>query len=616
MLTSLKAFLFPPAPVGGSGVMRIPVGDPATFAALLAESGGSTIVPSSSVGSDAASAPAVTIASDEVQSLAQPASDEGTPPVAEKTAANARLVAANSPEKQVAPKPASPVETLSSEPATVLDDAVTDESDDMSDEVAEDPPVNQALVPPPPPAMTPSVPVQPPPPSADMASGTPDGSSKAQSAMLAADTGDTTAARHARQGVASDAKSNGELAGVPFQVMPSVAAASDERAPTPADDAKTTVAARLLRQDDASPEGEFAGTVARHASDQVTIRPQDRAGMTSAAPATPDGAGNPTTKAGGTERATLQESTFPEPPDLEIPGSPDDFMQPGGAEAPQAASIAPTTIDIVRPVRFEALSLLQIVRDQLTGRIPVTAGDPAADRMAPAISSTKKNVDATAAIMPMDAARPDSTAIGPTFASANPAPVQQAPAPLPVVDLSASLGAQVVDMGVSGQWIDGLARDIAGLSANGAQGRFQINATALGPVQVDIRQGMDGAAVSLTVTTQAAETALRDDSDRLRLDAGLSAVRITDVKIERAPHVADAARAENTNQQSPHPHSSPQQGMGQGMGQPSGQGRWQARENFAGDHKAGGEPVVLNHADARGSAAEGARPDAGRARYA
>jgi flagellar hook-length control protein FliK len=200
------------------------------------------------------------------------------------------------------------------------------------------------------------------------------------------------------------------------------------------------------------------------------------------------------------------------------------------------------------------------------------------------------------------------------------APSIQPPVAAAPADLSASLGAQVVDMGVSGQWIDGLAREIAGLSANGAQGRFQINADQLGPVQVDIRQGSDGAAVSLTVASEAAEMALRQDSDRLRLDAGLSAVRIAEVKIDRMPHVAEAARSDGASQQ----QSSQQQGsqgasgwannsqnMAQSQGQAQGQGRWRAQENNAFASKNSGDPAVLNHDELRR-----AGNSAARARYA
>jgi hypothetical protein len=176
-------------------------------------------------------------------------------------------------------------------------------------------------------------------------------------------------------------------------------------------------------------------------------------------------------------------------------------------------------------------------------------------------------------------------------------------------------------MGVSGQWIDGLARDIAGLSANGAQGRFQVNSGQLGTVQVDIRQGVEGAAVSLTVASEAAELALRQDSDRLKLDSALSAVRIAEVRIERAP-VGESARSDmggdasqrqsSQQQQSGSQTNSGWQNNSQNMGQPQGQpGRWQSRENSGFAPKSSGDPAVLNHAEARQDASI-----AGRARYA
>jgi hypothetical protein len=264
-----------------------------------------------------------------------------------------------------------------------------------------------------------------------------------------------------------------------------------------------------------------------------------------------------------------------------------------------------------QPVRAEAVSLLQLVRDHINLRGPRQTNDasPVANPVGDA------STDVGPAILP-PAVNDD---LGPMAAPVQTiAPTITTTAAVPTVDLSASLGAQVVDMGVSGQWIDGLARDIAGLSANGAQGRFQINADQLGPIQVDIRQGEDGAAVSLTVATAAAERALRQESDALKLDAGLAAVRISDVKIERAPHVAETTRSEsNGNQTSSQQQSAGgnAQNQGQNMGQSSAQshmqGRGQQRENNPFGHKAGTDAAVLNHRDT-GDSADGSV----RARYA
>lgn len=277
--------------------------------------------------------------------------------------------------------------------------------------------------------------------------------------------------------------------------------------------------------------------------------------------------------------------------------------------SPAPQSIAPTDVAVAplptltpdaqppmqAPVKAEAVSLLQLVRDHMTGRA-------AAPQPTEAVQRPDTDREATAPLSSMSRAE---TAAMPTPITLPLAPV---PPTAPVADLSASLGAQVVDMGVSGQWIDSLARDIAGLSANGAQGRFQINADTLGPIQVDIQQGDKGATVALTVATDLAEQALRQDGDRLRLDAGLAAVKINEVKIERAPP-ADTTRSDLPSQNpSGQQH---QQQAGQPAFQGQGQGRWQGRENIAQSHKAADDAAVLNHAEAGDNTR-----DAVRARYA
>ncbi|WP_434403307.1 flagellar hook-length control protein FliK [Sphingobium sp. DN12] len=295
----------------------------------------------------------------------------------------------------------------------------------------------------------------------------------------------------------------------------------------------------------------------------------------------------------------------------------------GDVEIASASTDIPAAPVAAKPAKAEALSLLQLVRDHMNRR--TTPVRDSAEAAAPISDHTPDK--AATAVDPLVAATPAAAHRGADMAvpqAATPQTPSVTPAAMPTVDLSASLGQQVVDMGVSGQWIDGLARDIAGLSANGAQGRFQINADQLGPIQVDIRQDGDGAAVSLTVASEAAEMALRQDSDRLKLDAGLAAVRIHEVKIERAPHVAETAKADANGQAGSQSNgqqgnASQQQGAwqgagqmaGQSMGQSSSQGRWQGRENNGLGHKAGSDPAVLNHGDTGDSAG-----DVRRARYA
>jgi len=360
-----------------------------------------------------------------------------------------------------------------------------------------------------------------------------------------------------------------------------------------------------------------AGTVRPSSKPEVAAQPQ-------AEPAVPND---------GTQNTVLADKK----PSI-APGevtSKEALLSPDEAVAsPVIGTVSPSAAPAGKLARSEALSLLQMVREQFARTSPETARVPEAM----AAAAHKGGRDGKPMIpepaMPPAIAVSDADHAGAT-ASAQPQPVATGvPAPavaavMPTIDVGASLGAQVVDMGVSGQWIDGLARDIAGLAQHGAHGRFQINASQLGPVQVDIRQGADGAAVSLTVANEAAEIALKQDSDRLRLDAGLAAVRIADVKIERAPHVAEAARPDGagqsgnqqSGQQQPGQQSSSQgsasgwqgagQGAGQGMAQSERQGQWQARENIASGLKASPDRAVINQKDAGDGAG-----DARRARYA
>ena len=281
----------------------------------------------------------------------------------------------------------------------------------------------------------------------------------------------------------------------------------------------------------------------------------------------------------------------------------------------------PSPVRAPGPIRSEVVSLLQLVRDRMSGRTAAPA-TPASVTVAPVAEKAVAPVD-SARSATVDAAPIPAMPVAPQhFAVA--APVAITPA-APTPDLNAVLTGQAVAMGLDGQWIDGLARDIAGLAKDGAQGRFQINSAQLGPVDIAIRQGGDGAQVTLAVASEAAEAALKQDSDRLRADSALSGVRIVDVKVERlTTSASDAPRGDQgSGQQSlsqqqggsnqGHNAQSLGQSMGQGMGQ-GGQNRAHGQENLAAAHKAALDPAVINHGD--GDEAGDMARITGRARYA
>ena len=104
---------------------------------------------------------------------------------------------------------------------------------------------------------------------------------------------------------------------------------------------------------------------------------------------------------------------------------------------------------------------------------------------------------------------------------------------IPAADTAAILGEQVIDMGVDGQWIDRMAREIADVVAGTGRASFTLNPENLGKLQVEILQKDEGANVRLLAETDAAAAALHQGRQYLQQDARLQAVRIVDVQVER-----------------------------------------------------------------------------------
>lgn len=237
------------------------------------------------------------------------------------------------------------------------------------------------------------------------------------------------------------------------------------------------------------------------------------------------------------------------------------------------------------------------------------------------VPSTEPTADARLMDRPADVASVDATASAPVIARAEAAPVSTAATTIiqpSTPDLSASLGQQVIDIGVSGQWIDGLAREIATLAASDGQGSFRLSPEHLGPMRVDVRNGEQGAEVRLTVETEAAERVLFQDADRLKSDARHAAVRIADVIVERTHQVAETARSDmgsqsqngSQNQAQMQSAQGSQAGMTQGQGGQSQPQSQPERKNFGGE-------AVLNHGERKDQNAESDDPShARRARYA
>jgi len=198
------------------------------------------------------------------------------------------------------------------------------------------------------------------------------------------------------------------------------------------------------------------------------------------------------------------------------------------------------------------------------------------------------------------------------------------------LNLGGVLGQQVVDLGVSGQWINDIAREIATVSTNAGHGRFQIASQTMGAVRVEITPGAQGSNVLMTVDNEMAQAALMNDRQRLVQDAQLASVRIGDFRVDRVASLSQAQSGDMSNGQQGQNQSNngqntqgtSQNAMGQNTGQGGGQNSRQDMGGLADNGQNGGNPKapftqsVINDAETR----DATLPSSGRggdtARYA
>lgn len=193
-------------------------------------------------------------------------------------------------------------------------------------------------------------------------------------------------------------------------------------------------------------------------------------------------------------------------------------------------------------------------------------------------------------------------------------PVASAPAG---VALGVALSDRVIDMGVGGQWIDDVAREISRLAASDGSASFRMSPPHLGAMRIDVRAVEDaGASIKMTVETDSALNALRAGADLLSGEARHSGLRIANLSIEQSDttgntqpvldprhiHAAGHAQAsgdrpgQDTPPQNAQPH--PQGSTGSGGG---GQGQSaldrQNPQNGQFAAKVNGQPAVLDEDD-------------------
>ncbi|MBO9575997.1 MAG: flagellar hook-length control protein FliK [Sphingobium sp.] len=147
------------------------------------------------------------------------------------------------------------------------------------------------------------------------------------------------------------------------------------------------------------------------------------------------------------------------------------------------------------------------------------------------------------------------------------------------------LGDKLIDMSVSGQWIDRMAREIASLSEGTGHSRFQLMPPNLGKIQVDLWQGEDKTNVRLLTETDEAARRLREGQGALEASARMAALSLGTVSVEKSSTGFDSPRDQGQNPrqqaQSDFGNQSQQQASAQAQSQ-SGQGRGNTGANNGG----------------------------------
>jgi len=151
------------------------------------------------------------------------------------------------------------------------------------------------------------------------------------------------------------------------------------------------------------------------------------------------------------------------------------------------------------------------------------------------------------------------------------------------------LNDQVIDMGVSGQWIDRMAREIATVADGSGHARFQLNPPSLGRIQVDLWRGDDQINLRLLAETDEAARRLREGQSALEAHARVASLSFSSVSVEKSSAPFDSGDKQNQRQGAEQNGTANQQSFAQAQGQ-SAQGR---NNNSSGNLNRGGAAAVI-----------------------
>jgi len=159
-----------------------------------------------------------------------------------------------------------------------------------------------------------------------------------------------------------------------------------------------------------------------------------------------------------------------------------------------------------------------------------------------------------------------------------------------------ALNDQVIDMGVSGQWIDRMAREIASLADGTGHSRFQLSPPNLGRIQVDLWQGDGATNLRMVTETDEAARRLREGQGALEANARVASLSLGSVTVEKASAPFEA-KDQNQNQQNQRQQADLGGQAQQQAGQQSGQQAQGEASFLRGALNRGGFSAVMGGGD-------------------
>jgi flagellar hook-length control protein FliK len=213
--------------------------------------------------------------------------------------------------------------------------------------------------------------------------------------------------------------------------------------------------------------------------------------------------------------------------------------QPGPIARTAAVKVTPTAIG-----RAAAMAPAAAAADRATPAVTPRSGSRASVRLA-----SMNAVQPKAEAMAIQAVAQTATQIAPPFAptmmaEAPTASAAVASGPVPATAPEAMIERQL-DLAADGEWLDQLARDIAGAGGTEGKMRFRLDPEHLGTLRVELAQSERGTSVRLTVDSEAARAIIAEAQPKLAAEARAQGVRIAETHVDLAGgHAGDPRRQE------------------------------------------------------------------------